>query len=182
MRGIMALSTTWLFFKLPVHCQQIKMLRGKCGRIGALNFALASMLSLTCHADRPPTDNELKAAYCLKIYQAQIQIGNELSSLVPKDLQDSKVQSEMRLRGYLFPRLQSLDADELLFATRRAEEDFDSYKNTPCYLATREFKDKPILQLSKKQREEFQQCYESITNSAAAKRIGSCDNLSWLPF
>jgi len=160
------------------------MLRSKYGLIGALNFALASMLSLSCHAERPPNDNELKAAYCLKIYQARTALRNEFSWLGSKfkALGDQSTENERRLRGYLFPRLQSLDVDALLFAFRRAEEDLESYKNTPCYLANREFNDKPISQLSKKQYEEFQQCLNSTTNDAAAKRIGSCDDLSWLPF
>lgn len=135
------------------------------------------------HAASPPNDNELKAAYCLKIYQARVAHASMLYGAGTKFNQsnDKALDAERRLRGYLFPRLQGLDVDALVFATNRAEEDLSAYKNSSCYQALKD-KDKPLSQQSKKQTEEFLECFNSTINASAAKRISSCDDLSWLPF
>lgn len=142
-----------------------------------------TMQVLVGHAASQPNDNELRAAYCLKIYQARVAQASLLNGAGPKfnELRDKAIDAEKRLQGYLMPRLQSLDVDAVLFAANRAEEDLGAYKKTPCFQAIKD-KDEPVSQMSKKQMKEFEQCFSLITQSSAAKRISSCDDLSWLPF
>jgi hypothetical protein len=151
---------------------------------GALFLCCMSIISSTVTAANPPSDNELKAAYCLKITQRRLASSERLIGMGPefKALHDKKVVDEKRLRGYLFPRLQVLDTDALLFAARRAEEDVESHKRIPICQQISSEPNKTLSQLTKQEIEAFEQCQEAIRNSAASKRISSCDDLTWLPF
>ena len=130
-----------------------------------------------------PNDSELKAAYCLKIYQGRIQMTVNTRSMGPEfqALHDKSIDREKRLRSYLLPKLQSLDINALMVASKRAEEDMDT-GNFPCIKAFRD-KEATISPINKKQTfEEIDQCLELIQKSEISRRIASCDDLTWLPF
>lgn len=151
---------------------------------GALLLCCVSIISGTVNAANPPSDNELKAAYCLKLTQRRLVSSARFIGMGPefRALHEKTVLDEKRLRGYLFPRMQVLDTDALLFAARRAEEDLDSHKRIPTCQQISSETNKSLSQLTKQEIEAFEQCQEAIRNSAASKRISSCDDLTWLPF
>ena len=96
---------------------------------------LSSLLIISglATAESPPSDNELKAAYCLKITQWRLVNSEKFVATGAefKALHDKEVLHEKLLRGYLFSRLGVLDANALIFAAHRADEDMESNRKIP---------------------------------------------------
>ncbi len=141
------------------------------------------------HAQRIPTDIELKAAYCLKVTQASVA---ELGRIAPTDAAMEKMKGNAlrnandrvnRLQLYLVPRMQALEPTAMIGAMNRGEADAANYFRrveeiadkctTSCQLAgaTGEAKDKAV------------RCFTAcIGSDELLTRISSCPKLNWLPF
>jgi hypothetical protein len=141
-------------------------------------FAVLGLaLSLPASAAlQPPTDIDLKAAYCLR--KTQI----DLSALRPGvtvavDRLISDAQDRLnRLQSYLLPRLQYLDAAGLLAASKRAEIDnaqVNQQFGNPD----------PAQQCTPN--EAIDACVEKLlkgVDKGLRSRVQACTDLDWLPF
>jgi len=149
---------------------------------GCVVVALMLWLGTPDHgfAQVPPSDIDLKAAYCIEANKA---ILAEQSGQDPKPLALAQMASDTRdhinrLQGYLLPRLPDLDALPLLAASQRAQGDIAQLKNLA----------------SSCQRRAINECgtnggaqclvesYHSCTKGELLDRLQSCTNLNWLPF
>jgi len=139
--------------------------------IGALDYGFAQV---------PPSDIDLKAAYCIEANQAILaeQSGQEPKPLVLAQMISDTREHNNRLQGYLLPRLPELDALPLLAASKRADGDIAQLKSLAGSC----------------QREAIAECgagggaqclverYHTCTKGELLDRLQSCTNLNWLPF
>jgi hypothetical protein len=141
-------------------------------------MALAAALYLAQAGSVPPTDIELKAAYCAVVARAQLASVNSIGKTgdANMDAALSKMQREGqenldRLRAYILPRMTYLDPVGLLAATRRGQVDAAEAERIAravggggrCETLTRE-------------------CMAELGNEPVAQRMRQCASLDWLPF
>lgn len=134
-------------------------------------------------AQRPPSDNELKAAYCIPYIQDSIRVlqhfakggSGELSPVeidaistlpIGRELSENKDRLS-RLQSYLIPKLQYLDALAIGAASARAAADIQGAKDqtAACTKSDR-----------------VKSCMETFYKSELWARINGCRDLVWLPF
>jgi hypothetical protein len=158
--------------------------------IGAIGLLIASLSMGTVHSQeqtQPPSDTDLKAAYCMGVVQGQIDIfQSAFPSLasggadVPQGALNGWREYNDRLthlKSYLFPRLPYLDPTGLLVARNRAQQDMQQLQ-APDALACSQ---KCANVTSSGAIEEAKRCLLSC-NPERLPRIWACNDLSWLPF
>ena len=131
-------------------------------------------------AQVPPSDIDLKAAYCLETNRA---ILAEQSGQDPKPPALAQMTSDAndhinRLQSYLLPRLPELDALPLLAASKRADMDIARLKSVANSCQQRAITDCGAGSGAKCLVESYQAC----TRGELLDRVQSCTNLNWLPF
>ena len=129
----------------------------------ALGFSVAN-------AEVLPDQVDLKAAYCLPVLQAFS--SKDIEDGWPEDAKQSLLRHRekqrvdlRRLQLYLFPRLSYLDRNSLTGARKSGEED---YARFVAELKT----------CAKGTSSDFGSCVKTET----FRRLGACDDLSFLPF
>jgi hypothetical protein len=150
----------------------------------------AALVALTFAAgtagaqSQPPSDNELRAAYCIGVVQVELQYMAQIDALfretVPADkmgeINQQRADTEQRLarlRAYLLPKLSHLDAVALTVAKQRADTDAALAKTEGDKL----LKSCPIgppLEALK--------CVTNAPTTEASSRLKACNDTSWLPF
>lgn len=131
---------------------------------------------------RPPTDIELKAAYCAIVIKDRIELYNRLidNPLLPTSAKNVLVKSRNssmdqldRIGSYILPRIPYIDLESILLAQNRAKIDteVDNKPFTDC------------LDSCGNKNGFNKICTDKCTQgNENALRIQSCQNLSWLPF
>jgi len=140
------------------------------------------------HAQRLPTDAELKAAYCFRVMQAM-----SAQCAAAKPPADSKYQKLIddcqldtndrtnRLQAYLLPRMSVLDAVSIAVAMKRGETDYTTFSQTVADIATKCMQQCGYTGDTAK--ETAPKCAQDCANGdQLVSRIQSCNDLSWLPF
>jgi hypothetical protein len=160
-------------------------------------FALSPLLAI---ADETPTDNDLRANYCLAVKQKQYNVFNQpISSEMQKlevqhpeikkmrDEQNAKMERDIKhLKAYIAMRFMSLDPLSLQIAYKSGQYDID-------YITSNQVMSAMTSCISKKcgnvAPSEYSNCSVSNMDSCAEelhldarKRIMGCNDLSWLPF
>ena len=155
---------------------------------GAIATALAAAASNAVAEQtlRPPTDNELRASYCVGYLEQSTQgLDTTIASFGEKTAPDTrahfvaakKLQSEnlIRLRAYVVPRLQYIELNAMRFALESGKSALDKRVEeysaciAPCP-APRTLSDLETA------------CWKNCDSSELADRMQQCLNLSWLPF
>lgn len=109
-------------------------------RIQLLAFLTAALGGESASAQRPPTDMELGASYCIPIVQGAIEAGRELvqrdsAPIFEQGLREREAALN-RLQGYVLPRLRYLDLDAVTLALARGRTDVAERKRllNACYI------------------------------------------------
>ncbi|HEV3425242.1 MAG TPA: hypothetical protein VG105_15975 [Paraburkholderia sp.] len=158
-------------------------------RFFAFVVALALTGAASAQGTAPPTDTDLRAAYCMAITKGQLGV---LSSIFPDvatpgatDVPDMvrKSWSEendklQHLRSYLVPRLQYIDALSVLAAEKRGEHDVARVNNDQDLQACTARCPVPA---STNDLDAYTACTRSCEPEMLT-RIWACNDLSWLPF
>lgn len=131
-------------------------------------------------AQAPPSDIDLKAAYCIEANRA---ILAEQSGQDPKPPALAQMTSDARdhinrLQGYLLPRVPELDAMPLLAASKRADMDIAQLKSLAGNCQQRAIAECGSGGGAKC----LVESYHSCTKGELLDRVQSCTNLNWLPF
>ena len=153
-----------------------------------LSIVMVLMLVSNARARELPSQVDLKAAYCIPIVKDYVSsltsniksISPEAYSQLPPELQEltAKTLSEgtanlRRLQLYLLPRIPYLDLFGLEAATKSGQED-----------VVRQAEQGKIC--GAKCQNEFnftdQPCFVQCIASSLTTRMGTCHDLSWLPF
>jgi hypothetical protein len=138
----------------------------------------------------PPTDIDLKAAYCIRLTQltladlsarSKTMVDAAVSESQRRDVQndlDSMVRESSdqlnRLQTYLIPRLKYVDATGLMGASKRAEIDMQQYGQMAKACANCTLGDG----WGKCMTDGFRTCMAGELQT----RIQQCASLTWLPF
>lgn len=133
---------------------------------------LASVITTTANAKILPDAVDLKAAYCIPIVRSAAEItgGDALPEPGRTEVRvfREKAQQDLRrLQLYLLPRLELLDSDPLFGASQAATDDQARARAE-------------LQSCMAKPGAELKACL--AVESEAQKRIGSCRDLSFLPF
>jgi hypothetical protein len=150
-------------------------------------IALLALLVTSAHAQQtqPPSDVDLKAAYCIAVTRASIVVMQNQLPNMPDDeklkavlqQQVSRKQTDLnRLQSYLFPKFSYIDPTGLALAAQRG--------NVDQQLAVKQF-GMCIERCSGKisSREQWIACDASCDREEpATSRIKTCDQIDWLPF
>jgi hypothetical protein len=138
-----------------------------------------------------PSDSELRSAYCISILQSEVALNEQMiEAATPNDSATPEVKASAkravdalraglietqslldRLRSYLLPRVQNLDALAMLAAMKRAEADLAEVRATTDRCTPR------CLNTS-----DEHACWNSCTNQDLVGRVQSCRHPTWLPF
>lgn len=157
-------------------------------------FGIASLAAILPRAEgqQLPTDNDLRAAYCLAYQEDALRLGTtaladlekdaSTKSGVPKSTVDEfradvrqQEQRVARLRSYVLPRLNYLEPLAMTVALRRGKEDAQRFGNewmkciNDCLSST-------------DLKRAVDVCTKRCSQGEQFDRIQSCRNLSWLPF
>lgn len=147
-----------------------------------------ALLPLASWSAAPPTDVELRAAYCVPVMQNKVQSAEATAAAYPAGpMKDAGVESAAqatddlnRLRAYIVPKLQYLDSQALLIANTRGQQDvaIAATAHRACF-ARCEPANNPNAAFSPK----YLTCLGSCQReSPAILRTGGCTPLNWLPF
>lgn len=138
----------------------------------AASFAVA-------HAQQPPNDVDLRAAYCLPVVNEQVTVIQSGQSGQPLPPQAERAVKEMaadaqarsdHLKRYLLPRMPYLDATALAAAAAQGREDSQrGQQDTAQCFSSCERDANP------------RQCLSSCTTETMT-RVRRCTKLDWLPF
>lgn len=141
-----------------------------------LACAVALAGPIHARAQQPPTDTDLKAAYCIGVTQQTL-------SLIPSDLPASASESMrdrlQHLQQYLLPRMPYIDPLGIAAARSRGQGDAAS-ATTPEALACAARC--PVPPANTDPLEAMKQCALSCDTGHRLPRIWACNDLSWLPF
>jgi hypothetical protein len=134
---------------------------------------------------RPPTDNELRASYCLgylgkstRILEAAIA---RMDETTPPDTRAQFVaakklqgENQFRLESYVYTRLQYIEPTAMMIALERGQAAFESRRQelNACLATCPPARD----------RADFEACGKKCSTGELSDRIQQCMNLSWLPF
>lgn len=148
--------------------------------------AFSLLLSCPALAQNPPTDVDLKTAYCIGVLEHRIAT---MEDFAKRNKEIEKYSEEMlrqprsdlhRLRNYLLPRAPKLDLDGVVAAKNRGAIDRQaSVRQTEfcldrCPLAAKA--GSPAV-------DKWNQCLASCgSQEPAVAREDSCKNVNWLPF
>jgi len=133
------------------------------------------------HAQQPPTDTDLKTAYCITV--EKLAIAN-LTSIGTGDPQPppALVTNEMnamneriaRMQRYLLPRMEYLDGNALLMASAQAKSDVSHMNNASTSQCTNACGMPQTM-------EQFMACTKACAPEIFP-RLWSCNDTSFLPF
>ena len=134
---------------------------------------------------RAPTDNELRASYCLGyLGESTKQLAAGIARMDETTLPDTRAlftaakklqdENKLRLAAYISSRLEYIDPTSMMIARRRGQGALESREQefNAC-LATCP----PPRELG-----DFEACGKKCSGGELADRIQQCRNLSWLPF
>jgi hypothetical protein len=160
-----------------------------------------AMATLICqvHAQERtlPTDTDLRAAYCVKVVQSDLQMFSRLDSefgpivdayIKRTDISDaekSKAESALRdirasrfesgenvkrLQSFILPRIASVDSTSMLLAVKRSDEDLSSFsaRTAECTKSCNT--------------SDTAKCAENCVGPELIQRLKGCRTLTWLPF
>jgi hypothetical protein len=141
------------------------------------------------HAQRLPTDVELKAAYCLKVTQgfvANTVVPNNADPAVREYVENARKDADDRLNRlqlYLLPRMRELESFALVAAFKRGETDSATFWRSVMDITDKCAKECGVIGATGEVREKAMQCLERcVTSDQLLARIMSCGKLNWLPF
>ena len=120
---------------------------------------------LEAHAERSPTDVELKSVYCITVLTASMEIEKMLGgSSFARNASNLN-----RLQSYLLPRVRDVDVEALLLAKNRAQKDRELYSTCA-----------PKCAVLSNFRSCLGTCSEELGGPLA--RLLACNNVNFLPF
>lgn len=150
---------------------------------------LALLVGSVAHAQRqPPSDIDLKSTYCIAVLNGRISSEEVVASLPGSDwitegarAAQQRYRSEVqRLRAYVLPKTQYLDADALIVAAERGRADWLAYMRTESACLTRCEMKPPV---TKDSIEKLGSCLSACrAEEPAFARAASCSPVNWLPF
>ena len=131
-------------------------------------------------AQVPPSDIDLKAAYCIETNRAILaeQSGQDAKPFALAQMASDARDHVNRLQSYLLPRLPELDALPLLAASKRADIDIAQLKNMANSCQQRAITECGASSGAKC----LVDSYHSCTSGELLDRVQSCTRLDWLPF
>ena len=141
----------------------------------------------------PPTDNDLRTAYCIPVTKQFIGLTQRALSEIHPDkaptpeLKQSLTKAEADLRSglakyqanlnrmqlYLLPKLMKLEPLSIAGATHRADEDMQAVAAAAEQCGA---KCNPLPEKTEAE------CYASCPDAALITRIRACGDPNWLPF
>jgi len=153
-------------------------------------FEVAAFLPVMAVAQIPPSDQELKAIYCLQVANKRAatfrngvsQIQDSGIRAYFQGLADQAQSDGDRLRSYVAPKMQYLDTLALAAAANRANADLDGVDEamSACFRQCSDPNMDPRTEIGKTK------ATGCINSCIAAKphlaRVQSCNKLDWLPF
>lgn len=151
-------------------------------RPALIDFVTVAWLA-TCtaaSAQAPPTDIDLKAAYCIEANRQLLahQSGADTTPAAMAEIIREASDHLDRLQGYLLPRLPNLDALPLLAAGKQAESDVVQLQNLAKSCVQRT--------TAECQSDSSPRClverYQLCTKGELLDRWLFCTNLSWVPY
>ena len=142
---------------------------------------------------QPPTDNDLRTAYCIVIVKKYVAImeaalgeiqpekatTSELKQSLTKtqaETRDSLANSQAnlnRMQLYLLPKLMSLEPLAIAGATHRGEEDWQTVIGAA---------DKCASKCGSLPEKQANKCSASCPDAGVVSRLQQCRDPSWLPF
>lgn len=148
------------------------------GRAWIVFIILTLLLPLPSVAQgNPPTETDLRAAYCLPIVSKNVAMLPQDTSDFPEGMRAetdafiAELQSnKQRLVSYLEPRLKYLDSAGMRAAMRRGEED---------YLSVEQSRKKCSAEYKSYGLKRVDTC---LSENPATMRYRNCNNLDFLPF
>jgi hypothetical protein len=169
----------------PLAIEDAHLVPAAAASVSAVVWVLATLmlwLGATDYgfAQVPPSDIDLKAAYCIETNRA---ILAEQSGQDPKPLALAQMTSDAhdhinRLQSYLLPRLPDLDALPLLAASKRADLDIAQLKSLANSCQQRAITECGVAGGAKC----LVDSYHTCTRGELLDRVQSCTSLDWLPF
>ncbi|MGP8439958.1 hypothetical protein ACT2FY_32325 [Paraburkholderia fungorum] len=130
------------------------------------------LFATIAHAQQPPTDTDLKAAYCIGVLQQEI-------AQMPQDIPASAVQSQQEqirhLQSYVIPRTQYIDPLGLAVARTRGQNDAK-------VLTDPQMQECSLPCATQPNADALKQCVLSCDTQHRLPRMWACNDLSWLPF
>lgn len=155
-------------------------------------IAIAASYIASAYAEEITLQNvTLKAAYCVPVAKADIQLAVDTSELWKQvarhdpSFQQQRIADEEqlriaaedrldRLRAYLLPKSEGANADAVLLAMSRGEKDLTA--EDPAFMAC-------LKRCPKDNLEARSVCAKPcVANSERVQRLQSCRSLTWLPF
>ena len=148
--------------------------------LGAL---LMASLNASSQSLPLPSDTELKASYCIAVKQKHLELmdaklrdssNNLTREFLNKSQADSLYQLD-RLQKYLIPRMFHVDPIALAMARQSAEADIaQSMANgSVCFESCGKLSGGPKIQ---------QTCAQKCFDNPITNKLGSCSDLSWMPY
>ena len=139
------------------------------------------LLATAAHAQQPPTDTDLKAAYCIGVVQQNLTLipaadlnRPDVTDSIRKSLQDQL----NHLRAYLFPRMQYVDPLGIAAARARGQTDATAVVGPEMMACASRCTAPPNADALTA----MKQCALSCDTEHRLPRVWSCQDLSWLPF
>ncbi|CAE6803291.1 hypothetical protein R75461_05292 [Paraburkholderia nemoris] len=132
-------------------------------------------LFATAYAQQPPTDTDLKAAYCIGVMQQEIA---QIPQGMPASIAQSRQDQLNHLQAYLVPRMQYVDPLGPAAARARGQTDSKVITDPDMIACTSRCTTPPNVDPATA----MKQCALSCDTEHRLPRIWACNDLSWLPF
>lgn len=139
-------------------------------------LCVAASLHALAYAQQPPSDTDLRAAYCIGSIQQRITL---LGSNVPEAYTASERDNLNHLQAYLLPRMQYVDPLGLGAARARGQTDANALADPVLMQCTTQC---IPLGPPKGTVETVKQCMAACDTEHRLPRIWACNDLLWLPF
>ncbi|MFM0091551.1 hypothetical protein PQR46_32115 [Paraburkholderia sediminicola] len=149
-------------------------------RTAVVGLLCVGLFATAAHAQQPPTNIDLTAAYCIGVVQQNF-------TLIPTDLNRPEVTDPIRkslqeqlnhLQAYLLPRMQYVDPVGITAARARGQTDAKAVVGAEMMACTSRCTTPPNVDATTA----MKQCALSCDTEHRLPRVWSCHDLSWLPF
>ena len=138
----------------------------------AVGMLCMGLLATAARAQQPPTDTDLKAAYCIGVLQQEL-------AQMPPGIPASAVQGQQEqirhLQAYVIPRTQYIDPLGLAVARTRGQNDAKVLTDPDMQACSLPCATQPNA-------DALRQCVLSCDTQHRLPRMWACNDLSWLPF
>lgn len=142
-------------------------------------LACAVALHAQAFAQQPPTDTDLKAAYCIGVTQQTI---TSMPAGMPESLTATEQDRLQHLQAYLVPRMQYVDPLGLAAARARGQADERAIVGPDMVACGMKCFAQPSSGPASVAQAAAKQCMAACDTEHRLPRIWACTDLSWLPF